>query len=118
VAELVETGELIPVAAEGARHQCYAGHLAVSPAAVEARALLSPFDSLIWDRARTLRLSGFHYLIGIYTPASLGGPSTGAGGSPVRVAVGVGGGRQGSTGGAVRAGRTRSAGNGAPGEVC
>jgi uncharacterized protein len=70
VAELVETGELVPVAAAGARHQSYAWHLAVCPATVEARALLSPFDSLIWDRARTLRLFGFHYRIGIYTPAA------------------------------------------------
>jgi uncharacterized protein YcaQ len=42
---------------------------AAAPARVGGRALLSPFDSLIWDRDRTQRLFGFHYRISLYTRA-------------------------------------------------
>lgn len=66
IAELVESGELIRV--DGTK--LYQWHEAEAPAAIDARALLSPFDSLIWDRDRMLRLFGMHYRIGIYTPAA------------------------------------------------
>ncbi|MEU4292038.1 crosslink repair DNA glycosylase YcaQ family protein [Kribbella sp. NPDC026596] len=68
LAELVESGDLIPVRVEGVTHQSYRWHEA-KDRAVDARALLSPFDPLIWNRDRTHHLFDFFYRISIYTPA-------------------------------------------------
>jgi uncharacterized protein YcaQ len=70
VAELAEAGRLVAVRVRGWRQPAFLHPQAHLPRWIRGRALMSPFDSLIWDRARTERLFDFRYRIGIYTPAA------------------------------------------------
>lgn len=69
VRDLVEAGELTPVKVRGWKHAAYLWPEAKRPRRVEAQALLSPFDNLIWTRDRTERLFGVRVRLEIYTPA-------------------------------------------------
>lgn len=68
VDELVDEGALEPVRIAGWERPAYLHAEARVPRRTRARALLAPFDPLVFERRRLLAMWGMHYRIGIYTP--------------------------------------------------
>ncbi len=68
IAELVESGDLVEVEVVGWGKPAYRALGSKLPRAIAASALLSPFDPVVWYRARAERLFDFRYRIEIYVP--------------------------------------------------
>jgi uncharacterized protein YcaQ len=78
VRALAEAGEIVEVEVKGWRDTAYV-HRDALPIAEQAAGgalptshttFLSPFDPLVWDRARALEMFGFEYRLECYTPAA------------------------------------------------
>ena len=68
LADLVGAGELREVRVEGWPEAAYLHPQAKRPPRIEAAALLSPFDPVVWYRPRTRRLFGFDFRLEIFVP--------------------------------------------------
>jgi uncharacterized protein YcaQ len=69
IASLVESGVLRPVTVDGLRAYLHRDAVTDGEIDRDRAALLSPFDSLVWERLRTEQLFGMRYRIEIYVPA-------------------------------------------------
>lgn len=66
---LVSEGALEAVRVRGWDTPAYLHPEAKTPRKIRAKALLCPFDPVVWNRERAERLFDFHYRIEIYTPS-------------------------------------------------
>ena len=69
VEELVEDGRLEPVGVEGWKQPAFVVPGVRLPASIDARAIVSPFDPVLWERTWTKAVFDFEYQIEIYVPA-------------------------------------------------
>ena len=67
--ELVEGGRLRRVRVESCTPAAYIVPNGNIPRAIDARAIVSPFDPVLWERKWTSAVFGFDYQIEIYVPA-------------------------------------------------
>ena len=75
IGELVDAGDLQPVTVQGWQSagrpaKAWVHRDATLPRRVDATAILTPFDPVVWFRDRAERLFDFEYRIEIYTPAT------------------------------------------------
>jgi uncharacterized protein YcaQ len=68
VSELVEEKRVISARVESWKEPAYLHPQARIPGNVDARGIVTPFDSLVWERSRMERLFGMKYAIEMYTP--------------------------------------------------
>ncbi len=66
--DMIDKGELVEVEVEGWEAPAFADPNMKIPRRIEGSALLSPFDPVVWERDRALRIFDFHYRIEIYVP--------------------------------------------------
>jgi len=69
IVELREEGALQAIQVQGWSKLAYVAERPNPGRPVRAAALLSPFDSLVWERERTEQLFAFRYRLELYTPA-------------------------------------------------
>jgi hypothetical protein len=68
LSSLVAEGSLVEVEVEGWSKPAYLYAGSKIPHSINARALINPFDPLMWNRERIERLHDFYYRVEIYVP--------------------------------------------------